>query len=159
MLVATECGYWKCDVLGANDSEVVEIETKISKSDLQADGLKHKHKLYNCESNWTPNRVYFLVPENLEDAALQVAESINPRYGVMVANEFGSRGYKAHEHMSVKRRAQPLHNRTPTESFKNDIIARMSSEIVGWHIHDWGERTSILIAKNLAKIQDMETPL
>ncbi len=151
-MVVTECGHYHCDVLGVSTKECIEIETKISRADLRADRAKIKHRLYSCDSYWTPNRFYFLVPEHLRDDALAVAAEINPAYGVMTASDITSRNYGANDFLTVQKRAANLHNLIPSGRLRNEVISRMSSEIVGWHVHSWGERCSVALAENLSSI-------
>ena len=59
-------------------SNFYEYEVKISKSDLKQELKKPKHKSPNV------NYYYIVVPIKLKAEALEIAEKLNPKYGVML---------------------------------------------------------------------------
>lgn len=146
------------DIMIDTGKEIIEIETKISKSDLKADlkktiGRTKKHDAYaNPRSNsWLkPNKFYFCVPDYLEEFALKFAKDINPKYGVFVFdseihNRQLSRGhYSSHVNfLRVSRKGRKLHDRY-NEKLKWQIALRASSKLItlmqkqfkekiGWH--------------------------
>jgi hypothetical protein len=115
------------DVVALNlkKKEIVEVEIKISKSDLLNE-LKHKsdkHKSYQIKKNETilpwliPNRYYFCVPTFLVSDAISYAEKINNKYGVIEfkTDEFikninkKRQIYKNSSVLSVRKRSGLLH--------------------------------------------------
>ena len=91
--VATECLKYS-DINALNDKCLVEVEVKISKSDLKAEfktaGNKHtKHFILYCNPSCRPlaiipNYYYICVPEELKKDAIDIVKEINPKYGVLV---------------------------------------------------------------------------
>ena len=163
-IVATEAGYWNADVLGINDTECLEIEVKVSVSDMRADRHKAKHDRYGeipLESLPTryngPNRFYYLVPVEMQEQALCFAAEMNPKYGVILCTNYEAISYRCHEHLSVCKRAMPLHNNKPSETLKNIIIKRMSSELAGYYVRDQLQGNVILEAiRGLESNKDIE---
>jgi hypothetical protein len=86
MLCATE--YRNADVFVLDGEIGIEIEVKISKSDLW-NGEKKKGKHRDGGAVWgsmwcqLPNKFYICVPSILVDEAERWAEETNPRYGVI----------------------------------------------------------------------------
>lgn len=134
-IVATEVGGWNADVLGLNNKSSIEVEVKVSKSDLKAEfrNKRAKHYLYGgAGTNFVPNYFYVLVPEDLKDAALEVLETQNQKYGLIVYHKqtWGRPGEKC----EVVRRASRLHDGPPSRKMVQAGIERMSSEICNFHI-------------------------
>lgn len=129
-IVCTEVGAWNCDVLGVSPSTSVEVETKISKSDIRADFSRKtaKHFTYtNGQGAMTPNYLYFMVPQSLGDYALEVCQEKNPKIGILTMPDdakpwlFGT--------TQVLRRAQKLHQNKPTNKLIHTAQLRCSSEL------------------------------
>lgn len=81
--IATECGRFSSDFLAYKAPHLTEVEIKVSKSDLNADFKKDKHRIYEMGNNkWAPHYFYFAVPEELKEYA--VAKCVGKKYGVMV---------------------------------------------------------------------------
>ena len=77
---------FNADVLVDNGKQIIEVECKISKSDLKADIKKEKHKLWKQEPltrHYIPNKFYICVPTELVDEALKWTEENNSNYGVI----------------------------------------------------------------------------
>ncbi len=84
--IATECGMYNSDFLAITSTNLIEIEIKTSKSDLNNDFKKPKHAIYaNGRADWVPNQFYFAVPESLAEYAL--AKCVDKKYGVCVIYE------------------------------------------------------------------------
>ena len=104
------------DVCGYNDKEVVEVEIKISKSDLRADKKKRKHKFYkDYPQGLSPNKFYYAVPTFLVDDAIKLCEEINNDYGVIEVR-IGKQiqdGYDCPdaEICTIRKRAKALHDK------------------------------------------------
>lgn len=75
------------DVLIDTGKEIIEVECKISKSDLKADAKKEKHKQWKGETPFRkhqrPNKFYICVPTELVEAAKKFVEEVNPNYGII----------------------------------------------------------------------------
>ncbi len=155
--VATEVGYWNADIVGVNETECIEIETKVSKHDAENEIKKIKHKLYHGETIWRPNRFYFLVTEQMLEETVRVSDELNPKYGIMVLKATPNRYSTANGHARVVRIAKSIHSTGPTERIKRDMAARMSSQIVNSAISNLGRRESYFIGELMPKIVDMES--
>lgn len=131
--VATEVGPWNADLLGIDEKSSIEIETKISKSDLRIDFDKRKHRCYAdaatmpYEARRSPNRFYFLVPKELVDYATVLVEERAPRYGIL-ALEDGAWGMHGRR-LVVKRKAKSIHAAKPEPFIIRACMMRMSSEL------------------------------
>lgn len=137
LLVCTEGGSWSADVLGLADDHSVEIEVKVSKSDLKREFLTkaHKHYVYNLAEHGVgrqvPNYFYFYVPPELETDALKIIEAECPKAGLAVYDPtINLDGRKTR----VTRRATKLHDRAPSQHFKNTVLRRMGSELCGRYV-------------------------
>lgn len=128
--IATEVGGWSADVLGVNEKKMIEVEVKISKSDLLADLKKSKHRYYTdqmhgskWETRWVPTHFYYAVPLRLiEDAKT-----------MLIANKLDSYGLIETETFSVVKRCKPLHKREPDSHAKFILALRMGSELLRFH--------------------------
>jgi hypothetical protein len=127
------------DVIAINDTtgEVIEIEIKISKSDLLNEN-KHKepkHKLlkeaelYEDDTypNYTPNKFYFCVPTYLVKEAKEYSLDMNKDYGIL---EFDSTHiHKLPEHSIFYRKpAYKLHKACVGSFFKESLIKRVCND-------------------------------
>ena len=136
--ICTEFGQYSADVAGASDTRFVEIETKISLSDLRNDFKKRKHQIYllsdmvhgHRESDF-PNYFYFMVPKELTDEAIKLCEEKNKSYGVITyaaESEYWVNRFK------VSRRGKKIHTRKPSEKVLSRMASRMANEIVTAHM-------------------------
>lgn len=130
--IATEVGSFSADVLGINEKKIIEIEIKISASDLKADIRKHKHRNYTKTGlfdygqwnvQWIPNQFYYAVPEELVEKAKQFLEEHKlESYGIISLDGF-----------SVIKRAKKIHEREPNAHVKFALALRMGSELLKFH--------------------------
>ena len=138
--VATECIKYS-DVNVLNDKVLIEIEVKISKSDLKAEfktsGNKHKKhfKLY-CNADERPNTIipnyyYICVPEGLKSEAVKIVNTINPNYGVLVYHD---KTRYSNPHISTAKKAKCLHKRKPPDRVYNIVAKRITSELINLRI-------------------------
>ena len=120
-ICAEECA--NADILVDTGKEIIEVEVKISKSDL-IEGEKAKilkHRLYemgkSCHYNH-PNKFLFCVPEELTNDAVVWTNELNPNYGVIQFNtkEFiqcvnrNAVGWMYHNcYLTVRKSAKKLH--------------------------------------------------
>lgn len=129
-IVCTEVGNWYADVLGLGRTSSVEVETKISKSDLRAEfkNKKGKHFIYQNSpegGSFVPNYFYVLVPESLQEAALEIVGEGNPLAGVAAVTETGE--------VRILKAATKLHSKPPGPRITRAALLRMSSELTGLH--------------------------
>lgn len=128
--IATEVGGWQADVLGVNEKKMIEVEVKISKSDLLDDIKKYKHKHYseqNCgtqwERRWIPTHFYYAVPLGLVDVCREYLQKHKlESYGIISSDDW-----------SVVKRAKWLHEREPDSHAKFTLALRMGSELLRFH--------------------------
>ena len=142
-VVTEECN--DNDIMVDTGNEIVEIEVKMSVSDMRADlkkrlGGRGKHDFYSNPRgrSWMiPNKFYFCVPSYMKDDALAFAKMINPKYGVFVFDEkkfldkHPMKGYiKKGSHaqfLKVAKRVGKLHERYSLR-FSKDIALRSASK-------------------------------
>lgn len=135
--IATEAGRWNADVLGANTKMSVEIEVKISKSDLQREfrSKKAKHYLYaNADGQQTrnvPNYFYFYVPEEMEEYALGIVNTECPKAGLAI---YSHTGLGNGNNTRVAKRPTKLHDQAPLPVFLRTVLKRMGSELVSRYV-------------------------
>ncbi len=126
--IATECGSFSADVLGINEKKMIEVEVKVTESDLKADFKKPKHYAYlktlgsTWQQQWVPNLFYFAVPEELVEFAKAYIAEKNAPYGVICLKDF-----------KVVKRARPLHDRPPSSHAKFVCALRMGSALLRFH--------------------------
>lgn len=128
------------DVIADTGKDIIEVEVKISKYDLEkGEGKKQrKHHLYSIGKSFAlcnPNKYYFCVPEALVPLAIGVCEKLNPKYGIIAFNPYVFErhiqwNYKIphQECLRMARSAKRLH-----ESYANHqraIAMRTSAKIV-----------------------------
>jgi hypothetical protein len=81
--MATEVGRYNSDFLVKRKDQLIEVEIKVSKSDLNNDFKKDKHRIYESgRSFWTPNQFYFAVPESIAEYA--AAKIAGTKYGLLI---------------------------------------------------------------------------
>ncbi len=76
------------DVIADTGREIIEIEVKVSKSDLVngEQRKQRKHALYRLGRSWArchPNKFMFCVPIALIETAKEVIAELNPKYGII----------------------------------------------------------------------------
>ncbi|KKN77614.1 hypothetical protein LCGC14_0358890 [marine sediment metagenome] len=82
------------DILADTGSEFIEVEVKITKSDLMREKKKKRNKHHRFKTadrgSWNqwylPNRFLFCVPEKLSKFALDYVSELNSNYGVIIFN-------------------------------------------------------------------------
>lgn len=81
--------FYGADIIVDTGKEIIEVEVKVTKSDLINGERKKatKHQLYKRGHSYNifchPNKFLFCVPEKLVDIALGWANEINENYGVI----------------------------------------------------------------------------
>ena len=135
-IIATEVGQFNADFVAIRNKELIEVEIKTSRADLNADFKKKKHLLYTSgRQHWIPNYFYFAVPQALVEHA--VAKCADNGYGVMVIDD-NKKPFV--DRVRVVKRSKKLHTRLPTDKVIADILARLSSEMANLRIDQqrWG---------------------
>lgn len=129
------------DVIADNGKEIIEIEVKITKSDLINGERKklYKHKRYKQgRGKWGcfPNKFLFCVPEKLVDDALCLAHEINEKYGVIAfdADRFVKRiedGFLSEHgaHLRIVKSARRLHENY-SQGTQREIARRASASLI-----------------------------
>lgn len=73
LYIATEAGKFNSDILISDGEQIIEVEVKISISDLKNEIKKKKHKIYasptSYYSKFLPNYFIFAVPESMLEKA------------------------------------------------------------------------------------------
>ena len=129
--MCTEVGKFNADFWCYRKNELIEVEIKTSKSDLNADFKKKKHILYKTGRHyWIPNRFYFAVPEELVKYAL--AKSVSYGYGVMVVSDKGS--IVGADDVRIIKRSSKLHDRLPNNTVIRNIEQRLMSEMANLRV-------------------------
>ncbi len=132
--LATEIGYFQCDVMGVNKRAVYEMEIKRTKPDFMNDFKKEKHLEYQRLHAWTPTYMYFVVPRKMVEWACDKLEEKAPLYGVMawdyqeVQYSFAGKNHYINN-VSVIKRAKVLNTINQSERLRTGILMRMGSDI------------------------------
>lgn len=141
-LVATEvlCDYkWQADVLTSDYKKIIEVEIKVSLSDLKNDFIKkagkheslsgkvfgEKRGYVNNDKLLIPNYFYFAVPEKILNKAYKIIK--DTPYGLLCIH---SGHYNNDDYITKIKESNKLNNIYP-EKLEKLIIKRMSSEIFG----------------------------
>ena len=119
------------------NKELIEIEVKISKSDLwhevESKALKHnvlKEGSLTSAMNLMPNRFYFCVPRELAEEADKLCDELNPKFGVMIFNPCKtSQGYRPEDSFSVYRKSKKLHSKCCDEKATGFIARRLCNDM------------------------------
>lgn len=133
------CSMGNCDVLADNGKQIVEIEIKITKSDLiNGEKKKGRHPLgLPTQYTMTPNKFYICVPSELEEAALNWIEEIHPSYGLITFDQRHTNIFKELPHvlwgkyLHFARPAKKLH-KIYRENIFRKISMRASASICAY---------------------------
>jgi len=127
--VATEVMYADVLSISKDDKKLIEVEVKISKSDLLSDFAKFKHELYRkAQGDFVPHEFYYCVPNELVGEALKMTE--DTPYGVMECRKWRGDLRASSDKILVRKRAKKLHKNEIPSTVKNTIVARMASELI-----------------------------
>lgn len=142
-LVCTETGSpWFSDVVGVTETMFVEIEVKVSRSDLLAE-FRNKETKHFCYDNvfksidhqsrgpGVPNYFFVLVPKALEKDALEILGEKAAWAGVLVHDDLG---FIDGRNIRVAKRAKKLHDKPPSPRTLLNVQQRASSELCGLYI-------------------------
>lgn len=136
--ITTEVGDFNADIVALNESDLIEVEVKTSKSDFTADFSKAKHTYYAEEGNevegkkrrriWVPNLFYFAVSDLMEEWALHKLQDY-PNYGLLVIREG-----EITDAVIVSKKAKLLHENKPTPKIVKKLLLRMGSDLCNFYI-------------------------
>lgn len=147
--IATECGAFSADVVGATEKYLYEVEVKITRRDFLADFKKSKHHIYaemehkefgysvgGWSKNWIPNKFFFIVPEYMVEFALKQLEKY-PKYGLLTV-KFDN--WWNNPEIKAVKQARFLHKNQTSPKAIDLITLRMSSEICGQYLNIEADR-------------------
>lgn len=128
------------DILVDTGKEIIDIEVKISKSDLKADIKKPKHEANKNQLSQyisVPNKFYICVPTCLVEEAKKWTEEVNPNYGVLEFSEVKYESYKEYPRyydkmIRVVKKAKLL--KEDYKSKKEEISFRLCSALINKNI-------------------------
>lgn len=143
-IVCTEGGGFNADVLGVDALKVIEVEVKVSASDMRAEfknkQLKHEMFRWSLEkkqrtSSFVPNFWWMIVDKSLEQKALSLLAEEAPYGGVLVRERPSMNQYAAGRwNLRVARQPKRLHPEHPRPMLVRSAIMRMANEVVGWNL-------------------------
>ena len=129
--IATEAGKFNSDVLISNESQILEIEVKVSFADLKNEFKKRKHEIYKSPSyyykQYLPNFFYFAVPRTLVRQSLLFLK--DSPYGLISISTKSLSNKKDETYCKILKRAKPIHDKF-NERLHDQIILRMGSELI-----------------------------
>lgn len=136
-IVCTEVGPYSADCWGLSETRLIEVETKVTFTDLKADLKKTKHMTFQRAPHLrgVPNLFYFAVTPELVDKA---ADFLKENEAVGAVKSYGllcvvkPEGYLGRQTRIVKE-AEKLHTRKPTDVELRAATLRMGSEICILH--------------------------
>jgi len=178
-IVCSEAGRWNADVLGVSPNQCIEVEVKLSKSDLNAEFRYKaaKHFLYaNAETSgrlaFVPNQFYFMVPAILAQVAQEIVAAQAPKAGIIEYQP--DNNLLDGRNCVVIKPAEKLKDGKPSRALIRVAMMRMSSELCGTHlvahraIHDlktrfWNElekvRTTVVRSAGTLDMEDATADL
>lgn len=144
-------GIRQADVNACSEDKLIEVEVKISKSDLKREFSKNsgyektsKHDDYlnqvlvketindgmmcsNISYSISPNLFYLAIPDDLIKAAEDEIERVNPKYGIIIVY---SGGGLFGDNIRIYRQAKPLHKNKPDNKTIKAICQRCTNELI-----------------------------
>jgi len=162
IMVGREVGYFSADVLGCKDKEIMEVEIKVSISDLKNEksNKKHKHGVYAGTENTKyyksciPHKFFIAVPVRLQEETIKFVTELNPNYGVMVLTDTPLEGipeWESWKRLKIVKRAKNLHDNEVTDGFKDMFAKRMSSDLCRMHLHRQMHKDYVRMAIDVSK--------
>lgn len=115
-------GLGKPDILGLTPRrEIIEVEIKVSVSDLRANSKKAIQQYFVTFPERGPNYFYYLVPKTLGEKAVEIAE---PHAGVLVLHH--DEGFE----WSVLRKPKRIHQRVIGLKRAAELMRNQSSTVL-----------------------------
>jgi hypothetical protein len=100
-------------------------------------GVEKGDKDHSC----LPSQFYFMIPESIKDKALAVVQDLFPHCGLMVGRVCRS-GHFHTRYVEVIKRAPVLHKRLISKGIKNQMSARITSELCGLRLDNMRSKWS-----------------
>jgi hypothetical protein len=131
------CSGGLSDVLVDTGKYIIDVEVKISKSDLiNGEAKKSKHYMYkNCDGHhYYPNKFVVCVPENLRTVAEEWVLTTNKKYGILVytppVKGFRHKRADFESNLLTVRNAKSFNKCYNGEYFGHIISKRLSSALI-----------------------------
>ena len=140
IFVCSEC-INHSDISAINNTSLIEVEVKISKSDFLAEFngksrvKKYKHLVMSdVKSPYyryiVPNYYYFCTTLELKDYVLTyLKENGYDKYGLLICDE--KRQFNKRSHIYCVKQAKKIHDKKPTEKTFEKVAKRVQSEMIG----------------------------
>jgi hypothetical protein len=109
---------------------LIEVEVKVSKSDLRHDFSSKHFKHLQYKNGNGPSFLYYAIPVSLKEVALEVIPKANPSYGIMVYREdlVSENPVFAGQAFESVHRAKRLNANPPDPAWMNVFTNRMMNE-------------------------------
>lgn len=127
-------GHEISDILVDTGDTIIDIEIKISKSDLiTGEARKRKHNYYKQAEGKVrhPNKFYICVPANLKEVTEQWVSETNPLYGIIIYNPpmhfISPVNFEYNLHFI--KHAKSINSKYSGEYFREIMAKRLSSSI------------------------------
>lgn len=129
------------DILVDTGKAILDIEIKISKSDLiRGEARKKKHEYYKKVEKFPyagkrrhPNKFFICVPENLKEVAIQWVEETNKNYGIIIytpPKEFRYQRLDFEYNLQFIKHAKSFNSCYDKEYFQEVIAKRLTSAYI-----------------------------
>ena len=120
------------DVMAITDKDIIEVEVKISKSDLwEGEARKRKHKLFINPSpsrqSYMPNKFYICVPTELSEEAEKWVAEVNSNYGIIICKNHFAPEKRYPFNIVITKSAKRLHDKF-SNNLKESIMKRVCTE-------------------------------
>jgi hypothetical protein len=137
------CAGGLSDVLVDTGKDIIDIEVKISKSDLiRGEAKKSKHKLYKiCDGKkYSPNKYILCVPEKLKEVAEEWVNDTNKNYGIIIykapASGFRFKRLNFENNLTTIKKAKSFNSSYNKGHFEKVINKRLSSALINKYQED-----------------------
>jgi hypothetical protein len=124
------------DVLVDTGKEIIDVEIKVTKSDLiRGEAKKDKHRAYKVAEGKKchPNKFILCVPEKLKDVAIEWVKETNNNYGIVIytppTNGFRYKRADFEHNLHFIKNAKSFNSLYNKEYFQERIAKRLSSAL------------------------------
>jgi predicted RNase H-related nuclease YkuK (DUF458 family) len=140
-------GFSIADFIAIVNDKIIEVEIKISVSDLKNELKKGrekydwtiendsyvktnnklitKHSIIESNIYYTPNKFYFCVPEYMLQETIEFVNKLNTKYGVIVFNDKA----KIKDSLKIVKKAIILHKDNNVLKYENKMIDRICNDL------------------------------
>lgn len=127
-LCATECRFMDVAGISGRD-ENIEVEVKISKSDLYHDFHKDKHEKYRGGTSYipyiVPDKFFYCYPEYMDNEQLREdIKNVNPSYGIMLYDPY----YYTYRIVKSAKNLNP--NEISRNNFRSELTKRCTCQLI-----------------------------